>query len=153
MMSDTDLQNLVCQIAHDDFQRKFEHQAIFNRRLKTTGGRYHLQSHDLDFNPLVLKHFGLEELKGVIRHELCHYFLHIEGKGYRHQDADFKNLLAKVEGSRYVKSLRPYLSKTLWHYRCRECASDLYRERRFNLQRYVCGQCGSHFDCLGKKGE
>ena len=35
------------------FQKPFLHQATFNRRLKTTGGRYHLASHHLDFNPTV----------------------------------------------------------------------------------------------------
>ena len=46
-----------------------------------------------EINPLVVEVYGMEELIGVIKHELCHYHLHIEGKGYRHRDADFKNLL------------------------------------------------------------
>ena len=54
-----------------------------------------LSDHSIEINPLVLEVHGMEELIGVIKHELCHYHLHIEGKGYRHRDADFKNLLNK----------------------------------------------------------
>ena len=65
------------------FQQPFRHRATFNRRLKTTGGRYHLGSHNLDFNPLVLELHGMDELEKVVKHELCHYHLHLEGRGYQ----------------------------------------------------------------------
>ena len=41
----------------------------------------------------------MEELIGIIKHELCHYHLHLEGKGYQHRDKDFKELLKKVGGT------------------------------------------------------
>ena len=49
--------------------------------------------------------FGLEELRGIILHELCHYHLHILGMGYRHGDADFRNLLKKVGAPRFCSTL------------------------------------------------
>ena len=49
-----------------------------------------LSNHSIEINPLVLEVHGTEELVGVIKHELCHYHLHIEGRGYRHRDADFR---------------------------------------------------------------
>ena len=56
------------------------HIAEFNRRLSTTGGRYRLSDHSIEINPLVFGSAWNEELVGVIKHELCHYHLHIEGK-------------------------------------------------------------------------
>lgn len=98
LMTDQALQTLVEKISIVFFQKPFLHQATFNRRLKTTGGRYHLASHHLDFNPTVFLKYGQEELEKVIKHELCHYHLHLAGKGYQHKDKDFKELLAKTGG-------------------------------------------------------
>ena len=38
----------------------------------------------------------MDELISIIKHELCHYHLHQEGKGYKHRDQDFKDLLKKL---------------------------------------------------------
>ncbi|MFP3491042.1 SprT family protein, partial [Staphylococcus sp. SIMBA_130] len=76
----------------------FRHKAMFNARLKTTGGRYMLRSHNLEFNQKHYDEFGQDELIGIIKHELCHYHLHLQKKGYKHQDKDFKRLLKDVGG-------------------------------------------------------
>ena len=122
--------------------KPFRHQASFNRRLCTTGGRYHLNSHNLDFNPLVLEMHGLEELEKVVKHELCHYHLHIEGRGYQHRDTDFRNLLKESGGSRFVKDLRnPEITNPKWTYFCGNCGQLYFRKRRIDTQKYVCGKC------------
>ena len=138
-MNDRELQSLVEEISIDSFERPFRHQARFNRRLRTTGGRYNLASHHLDFNPKVLDKMGLEGLEGVIKHELCHYHLHLEGKGHNHRDQDFKDLLAKTGGLRYV----PLLEPEAWHfeYECASCGRKYTRKRKFDTRRYVCGKC------------
>ncbi|MGL4694817.1 SprT family protein [Enterococcus larvae] len=140
LRSDSQLQQLVEQLSLSFFGKPFLHRAFYNARLKTTGGRYHLGSHDIDFNPKVLEKYGRDELVGVIKHELCHYHLHLENRGYQHKDKDFKELLSKTGGSRYV---RPLLEKkTAYHcYRCQNCGAAIRRQRRINLDRYVCGSC------------
>ncbi len=40
-MTEAQLQKLVEEISLKFFRRPFRHRAIFNKRLKTTGGRYH----------------------------------------------------------------------------------------------------------------
>lgn len=138
-MTNEELQHLVSEVSLNFFQRPFRHQAFFNRRLKTTGGRYHLADHHLDFNPLVYEKYGEEELIAVIKHELCHYHLHLEGKGYQHRDADFKKLLAKTGGSRYAKPLGATAKN--YSYRCSQCRSIIRRKRRIDTKRFVCGKC------------
>ena len=101
-MTDLELQQLVATISMRDFHRPFQHRAYFNARLRTTGGRYQLASLDIDINPKMLTDFDEATLIGVIKHELCHYHLHLTKRGYRHRDADFKRLLAQVDGSRYA---------------------------------------------------
>ncbi|WP_442916300.1 SprT family protein, partial [Leucobacter sp. M11] len=76
-----------------------------NPSLRPPGGRYMLGSHNIDINEKYLKEHGESELIGIIKHELCHYHLHIEGKGYKHRDADFKNLLHKVGAPRHCTAL------------------------------------------------
>ncbi|MGX7013525.1 SprT family protein [Vagococcus silagei] len=146
-MSQEELQTLVEQISRDVFKREFRHTAIFNKRLKTTGGRYHLSDHHLDFNPLVLEKHGMTELVGVIKHELCHYHLHLEGKGYRHQDVDFKKLLQETGGSRYVKAMQTPTEMYSKLYQCTTCQKKYPRRRRMNTNRYRC-QCGGRLEEL-----
>lgn len=138
-MTNKELQTVVEKISIEFFQQPFRHQAVFNRRLKTTGGRYHLADHHLDFNPLVYEKYGMEELIAVIKHELCHYHLHLAGKGYQHRDEDFKRLLAKTGGSRYAKPLAS-TSKS-YSYRCKKCQGIVRRKRKINTSRFVCGKC------------
>lgn len=138
-MTNQELQQLVEEVSLIYFKKPFLHQATFNKRLKTTGGRYHLKTANLDFNPLVLELHGKEELVGVIKHELCHYHLHLTNKGYQHKDPEFKLLLKQTGGSRFVKPLKT--RKNYQHYKCQVCHADIFRQRRIDTKRYVC-QCG-----------
>ena len=78
-LNQSELQRLVEKISLESFSVPFKHQASFNNRLRTTGGRYLLRSHNLEFNPKQLESFGLEEFIKIIKHELVHYHLHLAG--------------------------------------------------------------------------
>ncbi|EOT44324.1 SprT family protein [Enterococcus columbae] len=135
-MTNEALQQLVEKISLEFFKRPFVHRAYFNARLKTTGGRYHLKDHHLDFNPRLL---NLDEtvLIGIIKHELCHYHLHLTGQGFEHKDETFKKLLVQVGGLRYT----PRLEVAKYHYQCQDCGQLYHRQRKMNLRRYCCGKC------------
>lgn len=148
-MTDIDLQKLVEEISRQFFHKPFLHRAIFNTRLKTTGGRYHLNDHHLDINPLVYEKYGKNELISVIKHELCHYHLHLAGKGYQHRDHDFKQLLNETGGSRFVQPLRE--QAPLWQYHCSSCGALFQRKRRIDTRRYVCGKCSGKLVLEGRK--
>ena len=135
-VNNQELTHLVQQISLEFFKRPFLHRALFNKRLKTTGGRFHLNDHHIDINPLLLN-VDKAILYGVIKHELCHYHLHLEGKGYRHADQDFKKLLQAVGGLRYT----PRLQQPKFHYQCIVCQQDYFRIRRLNVRKYACGKC------------
>ncbi|HLQ40769.1 MAG TPA: SprT family protein [Tetragenococcus sp.] len=148
-MTEEELQVLVERVSLKFFDRPFCHQAVFNRRLKTTGGRYHLYDHHLDFNPKMVA-CGRETLIGIIKHELCHYHLHLQHKGYQHKDRDFKQLLAQTGGLRYAPIITS--SKKFHSYRCSGCGQVFYRQRKIDLKRYVCAKCGhpltEYGDCI-----
>ena len=146
-MEQKQLQHLVNEISLQTFGLAFKHQATFNSRLKTTGGRYLLQTHNLEFNEKILTYHGLEVFKGIIKHELCHYHLHIAKKGYRHQDQDFKKLLKKVDGLRYAPSL-PKTNYLL--YECQKCHTKYQRQKQIDLKRYVCGKCHGQLKLCAK---
>ncbi|GED17693.1 hypothetical protein AM501_23635 [Aneurinibacillus migulanus] len=141
-LTEAQLQKLVERISSDDFTRPFTHRAYFNPRLRTTGGRYVLRTHNIELNPKHYETFGMEELVGIIKHELCHYHLHLTGRGYKHKDADFKQLLKQVGGSRYCRSLAPR-KKQEYRYEllCKGCGMRYLRKRRMNTKKYVCGKC------------
>jgi SprT-like protein len=142
-MTNEELQQLVKDISTTYFKKPFIHEARFNPRLRTTGGRYLLRSHDIEINPKQYETHGIDELTSIIKHELCHYHLHIEGRGHQHRDQDFKTLLKDVGGSRYCKSI-PGMRKTVhlkYQYRCKTCGLVYNRKRRVNTSKYVCGKC------------
>lgn len=143
-MTDLDLQELVARISIERFNKLFRHQAYFNKRLKTTGGRYLLQSHNIEINPKALELYGVEEIEGIIRHELCHYHLHLEGKGYKHRDADFRHLLKLVDAPRFCSALQVPLRKkstNKYTYICVNCGQIYVRKIRINLTKYRCSKC------------
>lgn len=153
-MTDEQVQLLVEQLSIKKFGLPFLHKAYFNNRLKTTGGRYLLRSHNIELNEKLYNHFGLEELKGVILHELCHYHLHIKGMGYQHRDKDFRELLRKVGAPRFCSSLPGQKSKSpskkrkIHTYRCMKCAQVYTRKRKMDASKYACSQCGGEIQFL-----
>lgn len=144
-MSNEELQMWIEQISLDSFGVPFRHKASFNSRLTTTGGRYFVKSHNIEINPQQLAMFGREETEKIIKHELCHYHLHLAKRGYMHRDADFKQLLAQVGGSRYCQTLPGAKARRTLPYRyklvCMACGMEYPRKRRPDPKRYRCGKC------------
>lgn len=142
-MENSELQKLVEDISNASFGKPFRHKAFFNRRLRTTGGRYMLRSHNIEINIKYLAEHGMAELTGIIKHELCHYHLHIEGKGYKHRDKDFRDLMKEVGAPRHCNPLESQKQKkrNILYYRCTGCDLIYRRRRRINIDRYVCGKC------------
>lgn len=147
-MTDESLQQLVEKISIERFGLAFEHRAYFNSRLKTTGGRYLLRSHNIEFNKKLYDHFGLPELEGIILHELCHYHLHLRSMGYQHRDRDFRELMKKVGAPRFCSSLpnrelKPHAPKQIkiHTYQCMDCHLIYRRKRKMNVSKYCCSKC------------
>lgn len=136
-MNEHELQQLTQEISRSSFHREFTHKITYNRRVRSSGGRYLLKTGNIEINPLVEQELGLEALIGVIKHELCHYHLHQTGGGYRHRDADFKRLLHQVGGSRFVERMK----EPNFIYECTACHHRYPRMRKMNTNRYVCGKC------------
>ena len=144
-MTDEQVQEFVEQLSNEYFNRPFVHKAFFNNRLKTTGGRYLLHSHNIELNKKLYDHFGIKELKGIILHELCHYHLHILGMGYKHRDADFRNLLKKVGAPRFCSTIeepnKPLKKKAVHMYSCVNCGQIYKRKKKMDVKRYSCSIC------------
>ncbi|KRL04898.1 SprT family protein [Liquorilactobacillus oeni] len=138
-MTDEQLQRLVEKTSLQFFYRKFTHAAIFNKRLKTTGGRYLLKTHNIEINPQMADKYGQDILIGIIKHELCHYHLHLQHLGYQHRTRCFKELLLQVGGLRYAPAQDTCRLK--YTYRCCDCGQQYFRRRRINTTRFVCGRC------------
>ena len=136
-MNEHELQQLTQDISRSSFHREFTHKITYNKRLRSSGGRYLLKTGNIEINPLIEQELGLEALVGVIKHELCHYHLHQTGGGYRHRDADFKRLLHQVGGSRFVERMK----EPTFLYECVNCHHRYPRMRKMNTNRYVCGKC------------
>lgn len=135
------LYDLVNEISLEYFQHPFKHTVRLNHRLRTTGGRYLPSQHMIELNPKYFEEMDREEVIGIIKHELCHYHLHIQGKGYRHGDKDFKQLLKETNSPRYCKPLPSAFNKISYFYVCERCGYQYKRRRRVNTEKYVCGKC------------
>jgi SprT-like protein len=144
-MDNNTLHKLVEETSLIFFKKPFRHQAFFNPRLRSTGGRYLLASHNIEINKKYFEMYGEKELIGIIKHELCHYHLHLEGKGYQHRDADFRLLLKEVDAPRFCtpipgKKKRRTMNRMLI-YTCSGCNQQYKRKRSINTSKYVCGKC------------
>ena len=135
------LTDYVQSVSLEDFGRPFTHQAQWNSRLRTTGGRFFPKDGHLDFNPKVYNELGLEVFRKIVRHELCHYHLYFQKKGYRHKDREFKELLKEVDGLRFVPPLKTQTQIPYLVYQCQSCQQSYQRKRRIDTKRYRCGVC------------
>lgn len=113
------LTDFVKAVSQEDFGKSFNHVAVWNTKLRSSGGRFFPADGHLDFNPKIYDTFGLDVFRKIVRHELCHYHLYFAGKGYKHADADFKDLLKAVDGLRYALPLtkcscQPLPLPTMW---------------------------------------
>lgn len=144
-MTNEELQKWVEEISSQFFRRPFLHEATFNHRLSSTGGRYFSKSHNIDISWKQYEKFGKQEVEKIIKHELCHYHLHIMKRGYKHRDRDFKQLLQQVGGSRYCRPVIEAGSRRTEPYRylviCKQCNLEIPRKRKVNVKKYVCGKC------------
>lgn len=149
-MEQRELQQLVQQLSIEAFRKPFKHETRFNARLRTTGGRYKLIDGSIEINPAVLELYDMKELIGIIKHELCHYHLHQEGKGYRHGDADFKRLLKETGSPRYCKPLGTATSKPkkIHLYQCKSCQLEYRRKRKMDVRKYRCGKCAGEITLI-----
>lgn len=142
-MNDMELQAWVERVSMESFQTPFRHKATFNGRLRTTGGRYFTKSHNIEISRKHYEAHGSEEMEKIIKHELCHYHLHLTKRGYRHADPDFKLLLRQVGGARYCKPLPEGRRREPYKYRltCVNCRMEYLRKRKTDPRKYACGRC------------
>ncbi|EHJ08096.1 SprT family protein [Staphylococcus simiae] len=147
-MNNDELQLLTERLSKDKFGLSFNHKAYFNKRLRTTGGRYLLKSHNIEINPKQYQHFGEEDVKKIILHELCHYHLHIAGRGYQHKDRDFKILSQQVGAPRFCNSIQSYEQRANYEYQCTKCHAKYLRIRKVDTKRMRCGKCNGQLKMI-----
>ncbi|WP_164671091.1 SprT family protein [Virgibacillus doumboii] len=142
LLDEKKLNQLVNDLSIKYFSKPFKDKVYYNKRLRTTGGRYIPSKRIIELNPKYAIETDEDEVVGIIKHELCHYHLHMEGKGYKHGDADFKRLLKKTGSPRHCKAL-PSSKRQIKHiYICKDCSHVYKRQRRVDLKKYRCGKCG-----------
>lgn len=140
-MDNERLQSITESISTTIFKRPFKHKAYFNKRLRTTGGRYILNTHNIEINEKQYDAFGEKAIIDIIKHELCHYHLHIQGKGYNHKDKDFKLLSAQTGAPRFCSAIDSYENRIRYIYKCSNCGVKYARIRKVNLNKMLCGHC------------
>lgn len=140
-MTNEELHHIVNELSIRYFGKPFKDDVIFNHRLRTTGGRYLPGHRRIEINPKYLEELGIDEVMGIIKHELCHYHLHIQGKGYQHRDPEFKALLEQTNSPRFCNPLPSMNQKRKHVYECMQCGKVYKRIRRMNLSKYRCGRC------------
>ena len=135
------LYELVNHLSITFFEKPFMHEVKFNHRLRSTGGRYLPIQKVIELNPKYVTEMDEQEFIGIIKHELCHYHLHIEGKGFGHGDQAFKTLLQKTGSPRHCKPPPSTLEKYKYRYICKKCQITYKRMRKVNTEKYRCGKC------------
>lgn len=141
ILNEKDLYQLVKDLSNEFFHKPFADHVQFNNRLRTTGGRYLPAKRKIELNPKYVIEMEWDEFIGIIKHELCHYHLHIEGRGFKHGDESFKKLLKETGSPRHCNPL-PSSEKTYKYvYVCLECGHVYKRAKKIDVKRYRCGKC------------
>lgn len=136
------LTKTVDQLSKKHFSKPFIDKARYNDRLRTTGGRYIPSKRCIEVNPKYVREMPYNEVIGIIKHELVHYHLHIEGKPFGHGDQEFKQLLKETNSPRFCKPLPSNIKKEKIHvYICTSCKAVYNRRRRVNIEKMRCGKC------------
>ena len=150
-MNNSELQVLVNDLSVAYFGKPFIDVAVFNPRLRTTGGRYLPGERRIEINSKYLEELGITEVMGIIKHELCHYHLHITGKDFGHGSQAFKDLLKKTDAPRHCQPLPSELKKSAtWHkYMCQDCNQMYKRKRKVDVIKYRCGRCRGKLKRVG----
>lgn len=149
LLNEEELFQLVDRVSVQFFQKPFKHKVCYNHRLRTTGGRYLPASKCIELNPKYAIETNESEFIGIIKHELCHYHLHIENKGYGHRDPEFKALLKETGSPRYCKPLPSNAQRRKHVYECVKCGFIYKRVRKVNTRKYRCGKCGEEIYLKG----
>ena len=78
-----------------------------------------------------------------------------QGKGYRHKDLAFKQLLQQVDGLRFTPPLPEKTGrvKRIYLYQCPHCGQEYRRKRKIDLKKYACGRCRSRLQFLEMRQE
>ncbi|WP_068676111.1 SprT family protein [Oceanobacillus sp. Castelsardo] len=140
-VNEKSLFDLVNDISLKFFGKPYTDKVTFNHRLRTTGGRYLPTERVIELNPKYVEEMEASEFIGIIKHELCHYHLHIEGKGYKHGDEDFKRLLKKTGSPRHCSPLPSQVNAYKYLYICKDCHYQYKRKRKVDITKYRCGKC------------
>lgn len=140
-MTDEQLLEWTKEISENQFSREFKDDIRFNTRLRTTGGRYIPRERRIEINPSYLEEWGEREVEGIIKHELCHYHLHVEGKGFNHRDKEFRQLMKETNSPRHCTPLPSVKERPAHEYRCQKCHHIYKRKRRIDTKKYRCGKC------------
>ncbi|MEN2769200.1 SprT family protein [Ornithinibacillus xuwenensis] len=141
LLNEKELYQLVNNISMEFFNKPFIDEVTFNNRLRTTGGRYLPAKRTIELNPRYFMESDKSEFIGIIKHELCHYHLHIEGKGYKHRDPEFRLLLKQTGSPRHCSPLPSNQREKKHHYMCEKCSHIYRRIRRVDVKKYRCGIC------------
>ncbi|WP_186576336.1 SprT family protein [Aquibacillus kalidii] len=140
-MEQDQLEQLVNELSIQYFGKPYLDKVSFNNRLRTTGGRYIPSRRMIELNPKYLVELGTDEFNGIIKHELCHYHLHIEGKGFNHRDPEFRALLRETNSPRFCSPLPSMRKVAKYQYICKKCGHVYNRMRSVNTAKYRCGRC------------
>ena len=97
-------------------------------------------------NKKYLEQLGMDELMGIIKHELCHYHLHQEGRAISIEIRILKNYFIKVGGTEVLFTSSGNVGKKeeinrIITYICIECKEVYKRKKKLDTNRYVCGHC------------
>ena len=149
LMNPFELQQRVEQISLEFFGRPFDHLATYNKRLRRSAGRFMPDTLNLDFSVKLFAEYDQQTQDQIIKHELVHYHLFRQHRGYQHRDADFKALLAQVGGTRFAptpasEQHQPVAPRWYYVYQCEKCGAKFPRRRRINTAKFACGRCHGH---------
>lgn len=134
------LPSLAAKLSEKHWQKSCEIPVVWNGRLSRSIGRFLYRSQWKQRHPIKIemsKHaipfIDKNVFDAMLLHELCHYFLYIEGLPFHDRDARFKEELTRV-GAMPTRSI--HIPQKNYELYCQQCQQPLGLRKRINLQKY-----------------
>lgn len=128
----------AADLATSHFGRPFSGHVVWAPRLRYRAGDFAPTTATIRLSLPYFKRYGPAEARGILLHELCHWWLSVQGIRHREDSPLFQDLLRKHGAPARGRPMPRRRARSTYEYCCPACGALYLYRRRVN---YACGRC------------
>lgn len=132
------LHDWASELAWRHFGRPFTGRVEWAPRLRHRAGDFTPATGRIRLSLPYYRRYGAHEVRAILLHELCHWWLFGQGVRHREDTPAFQSLLRRVGAPRRARPLPRRRRPRRYIYACPRCGARYAYRRRVD---YACGRC------------